>query len=150
MLACKAAWYFSDDCKLAHEEDCSNIVELMLFQVPPLREECPIRTLLLPYLDSQSIFYTCCGELGKLSAEAAQMLFHKRTCGMAEVVQRLASALSVDHCSLSISNDDESVRRLNNLVQEGNLSASALLGIHYSFGEEGYRKDLAKSITWVF
>jgi hypothetical protein len=64
-VACKAAWYCNDDCKVVHlpqhKEACREAVELMLFQLPPLREDCPICMIPLPHDENQSIFITCCG-----------------------------------------------------------------------------------------
>ena len=69
--ACKVVKYCNRECQIAHrpqhKKECKKraveLRDIALFKQPPQQEDdCPICFQRLPFLDTGSMFYSCCGK----------------------------------------------------------------------------------------
>ena len=139
--ACKLVKYCNRDCQIAHRKQhkkackkrAAEIYDEKLFkEVEP--EECPICMLPLPIESEESTFESCCG---------------KRICNgcIFAIVKSEGGARLCPYCRTPPpSSDEEYLKRLNKLIDNGNGGACFLLAGHYANGKKGLPRDTQKVI----
>ena len=141
--ACFMVKYCNRDCQIAHrkqhKKECkkraAELYDEKLFkEVEP--EECPICMLPLPIDSNQSAFESCCG---------------KRICN--GCIYAMDMSEGKDLCAFCRtpppSSDEEYLKRLNKLMNNGNGGGACfLLAGHYANGRKGLPRDIQKAVEF--
>ena len=138
-VACKLVKYCNRDCQVshrrAHKKECkkraAELYDEQLFKEPSPPEQCPICKLILPIDTEQSTFKSCCSRV---------------ICnGCCDLVKEEHD----DHCpfcKVKIRSHEEEIKRLKELMDEGNADACLLLGSYYETGDMGLPQDHDKTL----
>jgi len=137
---CKSVKYCNAACKKKHrtkhkkacERRAAELHDKQLFKEPPPREECPICMLPLPINGNQSMFKSCCG---------------KSTCD--GCVHAMMISEGKDICAFcrtpDATSDEEHIKRLNKLMDNGNGEAYSTLASFYFDGGFSLKQDYQKA-----
>ena len=143
---CKAAKYCNAACKKKHrskhKKKCerraaeiqAELHDEQLFKPPPLKEDCPICMLPLPWLDTGSRYSSCCG---------------KETCNgcVLAVVLRDMDEQKCAFCRTPApDSDQEVIERIKKRIDAGDAEAIFSLGICYCKGSRGLPQDHEKAL----
>ena len=145
--ACKLVKYCNRGCQIAHrpqhKKECkkraAELHDEQLFKEPPPREECPICMLLLPVNVGETLFKVCCGKTicgGCIYAMAMEEIkkdkeFDEHPCAFCRTPETTS--------------DEEEVRKIQNLMKNGNADAYHQLACYYASGTNGIPQDMAKA-----
>ena len=139
--ACKLVKYCNRECQIAHrpqhkkacKKRAAELYDAALFEEHP-PEECPICMLPLPfyYTRTGTAFHTCCG---------------KRICS--GCIYAMAESGAKDLCAYCRTppekSDEETINRVEKLMEKGNPNAFNQLGGYYRNGTNGLPQDRAKA-----
>lgn len=138
--ACKLVKYCSRECQISHrpmhkkacKKRVAELYDEKLFKEPE-PEECPICMLILPLDNRQIQFQSCCGKL----------ICHGCIQGMVESEGRpdLCAYCRTPHGS----SDEEHLKRVNKLIENGNANAFNDLACLYGRGARGLPQDWIKA-----
>ena len=129
--ACNMVKYCNRECQIAHrpqhkklcKKRAAELHDKKLFKEPPPLEECPICMLPLPfyYTRTGTAFHTCCGT---------------RICS--GCIYAMAESGAKDLCAYCRTppekSDEETINRVEKLMEKGNPNAFNLLGGYYALG----------------
>jgi len=137
---CKSVKYCNAACKKKHrtkhkkacERRVAELHDEQLFKEPPSREECPICLIPLPLDESQIQFQTCCGKV---------------VCNGCTYAMKMSEGK--DLCAFcrtpTVTYDEDTIKRVKNLMDKGNSEAfNTLAGIYYR-GLMGMPQDYQKA-----
>jgi len=135
---CKMVKYCNAACKKKHrtkhkkkcERRVAELYDEKLFKEPP-REECPICFLILPHF-TQTVFQSCCGKI---------------ICN--GCILAMEDSEGKDLCAFCrtppASTDEETIKRVKNLMDKGVGGAFFLLAGYYARGMCGIPQDFQKA-----
>ena len=137
---CDLVKYCNAACKKKHrhkhkkkcEGRVAELYDEKLFKEPPPHEDCPICFLPLPLDGNQITFSPCCGKT----------ICHGCVYGMVESGAKEICAFCRTPGGES---DEETIRRINNLINKGNGDGFYMLAVHYADGSTGLPQDRAKA-----
>ena len=137
---CDLVKYCNAACKKKHrhkhkkkcERRAAELYDEKLFQEHPPPKECPICMLPLPLAADQTTFYSCCGK----------MICHGCIVGMVESGAKDICAFCRTPYAKS---DEETINRLEKLMEKGNADAYYMLAGYYAQGELGMPQNRAKA-----
>ena len=121
--------------KSTHKKECevraAELHDEKLFKEPPSPEDCPICFLPQSVDVDQTYFFSCCG---------------KHICnGCVLAIKEREGTKLCAFCRTPISkSDEESIKQLENLMENGNAYACKMLGGFYVEGSMGIPQDYAK------
>jgi len=121
-----------------HKKACERRVaelhdEALFKQPPPMHEDCPICFLRMPLLDTGWRYKSCCG---------------KNICsGCIHVVHRQRGGVGLcPFCrTLTSTSNEETVKKLNKLVDVGDAEAMTNMGAYYAYGDYGLPQDYTRA-----
>ena len=145
---CKMVHYCNVTCKKKHKskhkKKCDRrVAELHdeeLFKDPPPREECPICMLPLPLDADQSSLQSCCGKYVCNGCTHAMVMEEMRKGKKNDELGMCAFCRS-PHFRL----EEEVIKRMMNLVENGNADAFDVHAGHYAQGLRGMPQDWEKA-----
>ena len=144
---CKMVHYCNVTCKKKHkskhkkkcERRATELHYEALFNEPPPRKECPICFLPLPLVRAESTFYSCCGTdicLGCIYVMLSEDIKKGK-----ELEEHLCAFCRTPETS----SDEEYVKRIKRLMENGNASAFNALAGCYARGTNGMQQDKVKA-----
>ena len=147
--ACKLVKYCNRDCQIAHrpqhkkacKKRAAELHDEALFKQPPPTEDCPICMLPLPFEKERTTYYPCCGKYvcgGCIYAMAVEGIDK-------ELEEHPYEHLCAFCRTPEASSDEEKVRRLEKLVETGNVVAIFQQGNNYAIGSHGLQQDRVKA-----
>ena len=144
---CNMVKYCNAACKKKHrskhKKKCDRRVaelhdEALFKQPPPQYEDCPICFLRMPTLLSGSKYHPCCGKLICAGCDYAPVYDNKGN---------IVTEKSCPFCRIPPSlSGEETIKRVNRLVEAGNAEAINNLGFYHSLGLYGLSKDSIKAL----
>ena len=139
--ACMMVKYCNRECQIAHrpqhkkacKKRAAELHEAELFKDPPPPEECPICMLPLPLQADEVTFYSCCGKNVCIGCIVAML-------------DREGMNILCAYCRTPPSDtDEETIGRVNKLMEKGNAVAFNILARFYEDGSCGLPQDMAKA-----
>ena len=144
---CKTVKYCNVTCKKKHKskhkKKCDRrVAELhdeALFSESPPREECPICMIPLPHNPGESLFKSCCGK--RICGGCAFAIVGEDMKRGKKKEDRLCPYCRTPRAK----SDEEGVKRLKTLMENGNAIAYCQLGHFYYSGTNGMPQNWAKA-----
>jgi len=141
--ACKLVKYCNRECQIAHrpqhKKECkkhaAELRDIALFKYPTQKEDdCPICFLRLPFLDTGSMFYSCCGK--------------RICCGCIYAMDKNTNATSLcPFCRVpSPTPGEEVVKCAMKRVDACDAVATRFVGSYYHNGMYGLPQDDTKAL----
>lgn len=133
---CEMVKYCNAACKKKHrskhKKACDKLYDKKLFNVGPLREDCPICMLPLPFETHQAQFKVCCGKV------------ICNGCIFAMVKSEGKMGLC-PFCRSPMLEDEEKIKGIKKLMEAGNSIAFNILALAYDEGSMGTPQDYQKA-----